>query len=237
MPVYTQYTWSDLRSLLADSYADVPFWTPDEALLAFNEGLSVWNLLTGMWQQRELQASVPGAIRYTVSTSLLQHTRITYNNLPLSPTSRYDLTHARPQWRTDTSVTGGGVPTHPMLWAPISLRSFYIWPADGNMAGGLITLDGIAATPVLVEDADTLDLGREHVRILLGYALHVLTLTKGGPFFQATAPLFQAFLAAAVEQNGQLKTSVAFRRFMGLDDRGFKPLRGEATRLDSLVQS
>ena len=234
---YTQYTWSALRHLLAERYADVPFWTPAEALLAFNEGLCVWNLLTAEWQTRETIPTTLGTIFYTTSASLLQHTRITYNSLPMSPSNREDLEHARYQWRGDTTLTGAPVPTRPMLWVPISLRSFYIWPSDAAINGGLLTVDGVAATPVLVDDADQLDLGRERVTVLLDYALHVLTLTKGGAFFQATLPLYQAFLAAAVEENSQLKTSLLFRRAMGLDDRGFKPLRGAPTELEKLVQS
>ena len=35
--------------------------------------------------------------------------------------------------------------------------------------------------------------------------------------------------------NGQIKSSQAFRRIMGLDDRGLKPLRGVPTRIDQLA--
>lgn len=235
--MYRAITWSEIRQRLRERYDQKPFWTPTEALLAFNEGLSVWNLATGRWRTRETIPTTLGTYLYSVSTALLQHTRVTFNGLPMTSSNREDFNQGRYQWRSDTTLTGRPVPDRPMLWAPISLRSFYIWPADGEAVNNGLVIDGVAATPVLVEDADFLDLGDEELNVLLGYALHVLTLTKGGSFFSDTLPLFKAFLAAAAETNGQIKASQVFRRYMGLDDRGMQPLRGVATAMDALAGS
>jgi hypothetical protein len=120
------------------------------------------------------------------------------------------------------------------LWAPVSLRAVYIWPADA-VANNTLLFDGVAATPVLVEDGDPIDLGDELLGVLLGYGLHALAFKKGGPYFQATVPYFQAFLKFAGEENGQLKTSKLYRRWMGLDRRDQKPLRGAPTLIDQVV--
>lgn len=233
---YTTQTWSSLRDRLADRYEHTPFWTPEEALIAFNETLYVFNIMTGRWKRRETLLTVANQYLYTLSASMLYRMRMTVTNLPLSPSSREELNNGRPRWRSETTISGGDVPTRPMLWAPISLRTFYLWPADA--VGGLtLTIDGVAATPVLVEDGDTLDLGDEHLNVLLGCALHVLTFTKGGAFFTATEPLWKAFLAACAEENGQIKTSMTYRRIMGLDRRDLKPYRGASTRLDSSPQA
>jgi hypothetical protein len=212
------------------------FWSESELLVAFNEALSVFNLATAYFHTRITLPTVAGQYDYVLSASMLYRTRMTYNSLPMSPSNREDLNHGRYQWRSDTTLTGRPVPDRPMLWVPIDLYLFYIWPADAA-GGGTLTVDGVAATPVLVEDGDTVDLGEELLTTLLGYSVHVLSFKKGGPAFQATMPLFQTFLAEAAEMNDQIKTSQIYRRVMGLDDRGFKPLRGTPTRLDQLVKA
>ena len=231
---YVQYTWSEIRARLQERFESKIFWDDAEALVAFNEGLSVWNWATAYWHRRVTLLTVANQLDYVLPTSMLYRTRMTFNSLPMSPSNREDLNNGRYQWRSDTTLTGAPVPTRPMLWAPIDLSMFYLWPADA-VGGNTITVDGVSATPVLVEDGDTVDLGEELLTTLLGYALHALSFKKGGPAFQATMPLFQAFLAEAAEQNRQIKTSQVYRRFMGLDDRGFKPFRGTANVIDQLA--
>jgi hypothetical protein len=108
----------------------------------------------------------------------------------------------------------------------VSLRSVYLWPADAG--GTVITVEGIAATPVLSDDGDTIDLGTEQLDALLGYALHALSFKKGGAAFAATEDLFKAFLAAAADKNDLITTSTTYRRVMGLDHRDLKPIRSAA---------
>lgn len=231
---YTAYTWSAIRQDLKESYEQKLFWDDDEALVAFNESMYVWGIATGYWRRRITMLTVANQRDYVLPTTMTYRMRMTYNELPLTPSSRPDLDNSRYQWRSDTTATGAPVPTRPMIFVPIDLYLFYLWPADA-VGGGTLTVDGVSATPVLVEDGDTVDLGEELFSTLLGYALHALSFKKGGPWFQATMPLFQGFLAEAAEINGQIKTSQAFRRVMGLDDRGLKPLRGVPTRLDQLA--
>lgn len=228
---YTTQTWSAIRERLKAKYERVPFWTDEEALIAFNEGLRTFNLLAAKWRTRETIATTAGTYLYTATTAILANARITFNSLPLTPSSREDLNNSRPYWRAELTTTGRDVPTRPMIWARISVRSFYIWPADAA-GGGTLTLDGVSATPVLVEEGDTLDLGDELLNVLLGYALHSLSFSKGGEFFQATLPYWTAFLAACAEENAQLKQSLVYRRAMGQDHRDLKPYRGAPNALD-----
>lgn len=234
MPYQTQ-TWAELRERLKDRWEHKPFWDADEALAAFNEGLRFWNLLTGRWQTQATVLTVANQILYTVPTTLLYRVRVAHNGLPLSSGSREDLNLGRRTWRSETTTSGGEVPPRPMIWAPVSLRALYIWPADA-VALNTLLIDGVANTPVLVEDADPLDLGDELVNGLLGYALHAAAYKKAGPFFQATMPYFKDFLTLAAEENDQIKTSRRYRRWMGLDRRDLKPLRGSPTRLDLTVE-
>jgi hypothetical protein len=232
--MYTSLTWSEIRERLKDRVEHKPFWDAEEALGAFNEALRFYNLLTGRWTDQASILTTANQYLYTVPTALLYRTRIAHIGLSLSPTSREDLNLGRYTWRSETTASGGDVPTRPMLWAPVSLRSIYIWPADAVSNNNLL-FDGVAATPVLVEDGDTVDLGDELLGILLGYGLHALAFKKGGPYFQATLPYFRAFLKFAGEENGQIKTSKVYRRWMGLDHRDQKPLRGGSTLMDQVV--
>lgn len=224
MAGYTAITLLALQGRLQTLYESVPFWTPTEATDALNEGLRVWNQLTGRWKARIVVPTTPGAVTYTLGGSLLYRTRITWNLLPLSPASREDLNQGRPNWRQETTASGGEVPTRPLLWAPRSLRTIDLWPADALGHNSLL-VDGVAATPVLVLPTDTVDLAEADVSTLLGYALHVVSLKKGGVWFQTTFAYFKAFLQAAGEENALITTSQLYRRVLGLDSRDLKPTR------------
>jgi hypothetical protein len=190
--------------------------------------------LTGRWVAQAAIPTVASQYLYTVPTTLLYRTRIAHNGQALSPSSREDLNLGRYRWRSELTTSGGDVPTRPMLWAPVSLRAVYIWPADA-VTNNTLLFDGAAATPVLVEDGDTVDLGDELLGLLLGYGLHALAFKKGGPYFQSTLPYFRDFLKFAAEENGQLKTSKLYRRWMGQDHRDQKPLRGAPTAIEQVV--
>jgi hypothetical protein len=233
---YQAITLSAARLRLQQRYEGKPFWDNEQARLAINEALRFYNLLTGRWHGRESITTVTTlAYLYSTSASMLYRMRMTFNGYPVHSTSREGLNDLRRSWRAESTTTGGEVPTRPLFWAPVSLRSFYLWPTDAAGSNTLL-IDGVATTPVLVDDADYVDLGDDDLTILLGYALHVLTFSKGGAVFANTLPLYRAFLAAAAEENGVIKTSMTYRRAMGLDHRGLKPLRGVPTRIDDFVQ-
>jgi len=229
------FTWSEIRTRLRARVESKFFWPDQDLLDAFNEGLYFLNLCTGQWRARITLPTVANQLEYVLPASMVYRMRITYNDLPLTSGNREDQNNARYQWRTDTTATGAPVPTRPMIWIPIDLYLFYLWPRDA-VGGGTLTVDGVSATPVLVEEADTVDLGEEHLTPTINYALHALLFKKGGPAWQATMPLLQQFLAEMSDINQQIKTSQAFRRLMGLDDRGFKPLRGVPTRVDQFAE-
>ncbi len=231
---YTATTWSDLRQDLQASYDGSPFWDNQEALDAVNEALLLFNLLTGTWRRTVTLPTIANQYEYVLPATVLYRTRLTFNSLPLSASSREEFNLGRPRWRTETTLSGGDVPTRPMLFAPISLQLIYIWPADA-VGGGTLSVDGISNTPVLIEDGDTVDLGNEQMSTLLDFALHILTFKKAGSAFAATQPAFKAFLVAAAEKNSLIKTSTVYRRVMGLDRRDLKMLTGVATDLDQIA--
>lgn len=231
---YISLTWSELRERLKDRTDCVPFWSADELLDATNESLRLWNVLVGQWRRQAVVPTVANQYLYALPSTLLYRTRVTFTSLPLSSSSREELNLGRPRWRSETTTTGGDVPTRPTLFAPVSLQSIYIWPADA-VGGTNLLVDGVSVTPVLVEDGDTLDLSSDTIDPILGLAQHILTFKKAGEAFSLTEPLFKAFLKAAAEQNSLIKTSTVYRRAMGLDQRALKPFRGVPTELDQIA--
>ncbi len=223
---YQATTLARLKQTLAARVDGAIFWTEEEARLALNESLRDWNLLVGRWRTRVLLSSaapvlgVP-VVEYTLPSSLTYGMRVRYQNNPaLVPTSLIELELARPQWRLETVASGGDVPTLPIHWAPQSLQTIVIWPATATSGVNDILVDGVAATPVLVEDGDFADIGEEDLDFLIvDYAQHIMAFKEGGPRWRATLPMLTEFLQAAAASNGLLKRSQAYRRVAGLDRR------------------
>jgi hypothetical protein len=234
---YTTVTLAELKVGMTQRWDEAIFWTDEEARLAINEALRDWNLMVGRWSRRLTLNTGAGTVEYALGATLIYGTRVKVGTVPLIPTSILELDLGRPTWRSETTASGGDVPTTPTLWAPVSIQRIAIWPAtSGAIVGGLI-VDGVANTPVLIEDADPVDIGEELHDTLLDYALHVAAFKEGGARWQATLEYFTTFLQAAAEENALLKTSKAFRRFAGLDRRwDMQPTRGVATELDGIVE-
>lgn len=214
---YNSVDLTTLRTRLKERYDSVPFWTDDEARRALNETLRVWNAITGFWRQRVNATANMNDPYVTLDGTMVHRTRVELNNVPLDPTSVFELDCVHPNWRGETVASGGSVPTTPVLWAPISMTLFVIWPASDVVQSNAIQVDGVRATPILVNAGDFVDIGEEEFSTLLGYAVHRLTLKLGGPRFQATMPLYKQFLAAAAERNDHFAASSFYRRVMGLD--------------------
>lgn len=233
---YAVISLAQLKVDMRDQWDGAIFWTDEEARLALNEALRDWNLLVGRWHRRLTLSTGAGTVDYALGATLIYGTRVRIDALPLHPTSILELDLGHPTWRSETTASGGAVPTVPTLWAPISLRQIAIWPATVGAGVNNLLVDGVAATPVLGEDADTVDLGEELHDPLIAYALHVAAFKEGGARWAATLPAFTAFLQLAAEENSLLKTSKAYRRFAGLDRRrDLQPTRGVATQIDDLA--
>lgn len=210
---YTTVTLTDLETALADRYEGVPYWTAEEARLALNEGLRVWNAGTGFWKRPFLGQTIPGDPYVALTGSMVQSTRVTWNGVPLEKVTKADLDWTIPNWRGTTTATVGA-PDRPLYWAPLSVSLLVIYPADAAGFNALL-VDGVRATPLLVNGTDYVNLGQEEHDVLLGYALHVLSFKWGGQLFVATYPGWQAFLAAMAQRNRQLAASAFYRQVQG----------------------
>jgi hypothetical protein len=215
---YQTTTLADLTARMAQRWDQAIFWTSEEARLAINEVLRDWNLLTGRWRRRLTLSTGAGAVEYALGATMTYGMRVV-STKPLTPSSILELDLGRPTWRSETTASGGDVPTVPTIWAPISLQRIAIWPATVAAGVNNLLVDGVANTPVLVEQADLVDVGEEILDYLVDMALHVAAFKEAGPRWRSTQKYFDAFLQAAMEENGLLKANQAFRRWAGLDRR------------------
>lgn len=213
---YTAVTLATLQSQLGDRWEDVPFWTDEEARLALNEALRVWNLLTGQWKRRVTQTTTANTVWYTLPSMIIANARVEFNGRPLEQTSLTELDNGRPNWENEKTNSGGSVPTRPALWAPAGLTLMAIWPADAAGSNSLV-IDGVRATPTLARTDDYIDIGQEELNAILGYALHAVSLKAGGSIFRATLPHYKTFITAAADKNDRLRASNMYRWAMGLD--------------------
>jgi hypothetical protein len=67
-----------------------------------------------------------------------------------------------------------------------------------------VTLDLIPNTPVPAIDADFVQVGREHIDIILDYAEHLAAFKMGGQEFKATMPHYKRLMQMAVNNNHRL---------------------------------
>jgi hypothetical protein len=219
---YQQVTLADLQAQLAARTDTNPWWTPEEARLALNEGLRIWNAATGRWVTKFPLRPVPNDPFVPLVGNVALPLRVLWNNIPLEKCGQNDLDYGFPGWRGATIATPGA-PYRPVYWAPISLNLLVLYPAVDGITTAL-EVAAVQQTPLLVNPGDFIDLGQEEHDLLLGYALHVLTFSIGGQRFQLTLPKLKAFLEAAGAQNRQFAATSWYRRFLGLDaQRWFRP--------------
>lgn len=222
---YESITRADLRLRLQEKVEAVPFWTDEEANLAINESLRVWNSLTGYWKERVVVHTIPNDPFLALPGSVVYNTRIAFNEKPLALSSLTDMDYGRRWWQGERTTDGGTVPIEPRVWIPISVQLIAIWPVDADGYNSL-TVDGVTRTPVLTDDDDYVDIGLEELSTLLGYCLHILTLKEGGPRFQSTIGVYRAFIQAAAMRNDVFRASSFYRHFMGLDTKRLaEPIR------------
>lgn len=212
---YQSITLATLRARLQDRYTGDPFWSAQEATDALNEALRQFNLYTGYWRGPAAVVTTAGSPFILVPGTLTYRTRVTRVGLALTRKSIVEWYRTKRGWRTQTTASGSPVPSTIREWAPVGLSAIAIWPID-PAGGTALTIEAVRITPVLVLDADFLDLGNEELRLILGEALYVLSF-KRPSILQELQPQHQQFLQGCLERNDQLRASAYYRKVLGLD--------------------
>jgi hypothetical protein len=213
---YQRIRFSALKQMAMGRLGNVSFYNRDtEIPLYINEALRMWNVATWQWRGSYSWPTVPNQIFYTISAQILKPLRITYNGSPLDLTSLFSLDNGAHGWQADSSI--------PDSWFPVGLTQIGLHPADSAGANTLL-VEGVVKAPVLLLDADYLDLGDWQVQAILDYVQHVAALKQGGEEFKATEAQLKNFVESAGLQNAKFKASAIYRRYMGLDlDLGLNP--------------
>lgn len=219
---YASITRAQLRTLLDNQLDNLSstFWRTDEKNQIIQDGLRFWNLLTGYWKARVTILTTASTVWYAVPGTIVSGLRVSWQGYTMSPTSFHDLDFGRPQWESETTTSGGDVPTRPTSWVIAGLNIVGIWPADAAGNSQLV-LDGIAATPILANDGSTVDIGQDELNSLLNYLQHIASFKEGGKEFTATGDEFKQFLTAAGQRSAILRASATYRKYLGLDKSRF----------------
>lgn len=216
---YQQITRAQLRTRVIERLGALgpTFYRSDELNRYIQEGLRMWNLLTGYWKTRALLTTpVSPSPWFMLPGTITSNMRVAFNQSPLSPTSIHAMDMGRGAWESETTATGGDVPTTPAVWAVGSVNMIAIWPTDA-VGGNSLELDGIASTPILSTDASFVDIGQDELNQLLDFIEHIALFKEGGQEFQQSQALFQSFLRGASTRNALMMASAKFRTWMGLD--------------------
>jgi hypothetical protein len=240
---YANTTLSQLLTRLAERTEGAVFWSASSATLALTEAIRLWSLFTGLSRLTVTVSSVATdpANPYIelVSPARPQFLKVTRVRVPspareLNPTSLAGLDASFPGWEAQTTLTSP-IATAPRYWAPAGMGRIAIFPADAPISAGgngprSLAVDAIACANILVAPTDFLDIGDEDLTALLGYALHVLSFSKGADALRTTRPLYLAFLKAAADRNAVFAASSFYRKIIGQDwTRMAQPLRAASS--------
>lgn len=182
------------------------FWKAPEKRYAINEGIRVWNALTGQWS-RTFQIPTTGDVFYQTPKQILSLQRVKWGTSLLEMSSLFELDNWITNWQ-------GAAPGTPKQWVPLALNMFAVYPPPA--AGGWLNLEGVAVAPYLGNDAEFLDLGDEEVGRVLDYAHFYLTLKEGGAELKTATALLLGFVESAVLRNKRLGAVGYFRKYLGL---------------------
>lgn len=227
MTAFQNTTLATLQARLAERYDGQVFWTADQARRAINEGLRIWNLITGAWRGSSAGLlTLPGDPYLFVGGTVEKVTQVKIGTRVLNPVSLQQLDQLSRNWEG----TSAPAATSCRYWAPVGLSVIALSPADAFPAQQAITVDGVVAAPILVNVGDFLDLGDEEINTLLGYALHVLSFAKGIAAMAATRPLYIAFIKSAADRNAVFAASSIYRKMIGIDFTRFAlPMKNDQT--------
>lgn len=243
---YTSQTLGDLLTALAARYEGSPFWSADDARRAINEGLRIYNLITGIYRgETDPLTLIPEDEHFRVSGNVIKVTRVWVvgQPRPMTMTSIAALDRVASNWsQLNTQLPNVRVQWPvPSFWAPIGLTEIVIFPrvaqADFLVAPVQVRVSGVVNAPILNSPSDPVNLGLEETSTLLGYALHTLSFAKGAEALAKTKPLLVAFYRACALRSATFAASSLYRQMTGYDRlRAYAPMvESEVERINTTV--
>lgn len=204
MANYNLFTLSQLRDLLTARVGNNSvFWISQEKTYAINEALNVWQIMVGEWTLG-ITMVADGSTFYSVPTQIAAIQRILFGGIPLTMASLNELDMGFLGWQ--------GVNDDPQMWTLNGINLFGLSPQPSS---GVITIEGISETPVLINDADYVMLGDEQLNRILDYAEHYCSFKEGAREFDSSQSGFNLFIQAASKRNSNLLATALYREWMG----------------------
>jgi hypothetical protein len=121
--------------------------------------------------------------------------------VPVMADAVENLDRYLPGWEVASPVTA------PLIIA-YSGQNLIAYPSP-NAAN--ITVYVVASADLPVADTDTIQLGREVMDAIIGYAQHTASFKMGWAEFSATMPLFKAIVQLAAKRNAKVRAMSTFR--------------------------
>lgn len=225
---FQRVTLAQLRAQLLDRLGSSgSFWGTEELNAAINEGISVWQMLTGEQVTTITQTiSTTAANLFDVSTThangkVLSVLRIApANTASLREMSVYELDQGFYGWRTETASSTA---QRPEYWAPLGLTKFFIYPRSGATNVVLNVQAYYDHTP-LSSDASYIDMDEASLSKVLSFVQALLMFKQGIPEgTDNTQALREMLLEAAASKNSEVTKFALYRAYMGQDDSKGEP--------------
>lgn len=205
------YSSVTLNQFLDEAWSRVnnrQFYNDDELIRYINEGLCMWQLMTGYWRDSVDIKTEGGRIWYDVSPYLLKVLRVEYNGTPLMKDNVFSMDWCKGLWEF-------GQASAPTRWFPMSLNYIGINPSAGG--GETLTLTGLSHAPTFTTHNDTVNINRWIVDPILDYVQHIASIKSGGNELTATTRLYRSFVDAAAKQNNKMRLTSIYRKTLGED--------------------
>ena len=212
-----------LRTRLFERVDTSQHWVDAEALIKINDAIRFWNVLTGYWRAPQTKIIQPAGDPYNFlagdMTWPMRMQLATGTQRLVEKTSLAALDMGLPGWEGQ-SIGDTGVPDRLTFWAPRALQFFVVWPKPATPPAGTavtVIFDGIAETPVLVNDGDFIDAEDDILDHLLDYAAHLLQFKDGGPKFFSTVDTYARLIGLAGDYNAQLRATTIYKEALSKD--------------------
>lgn len=225
---FQNITLANLQALVAARLQNPLFFSQAEVNYALNQAIRDFQLGTAFWVGRFVMPTLAAKPIYNIGTTpafqvngvtqLLMPLRMSFNGLPIDPCSLDDLDNGYPGlpgWQLTTTATPGA-PTQPILWSPVGISYFAIYPADaaGNNS---LQVDGVLRAPVLVNQGDFINIDSSNVPPLVSEAICTLSTKRGGVAFQKAQAGHAEFMRMCAAMNSHIKAVAQFREYMAID--------------------
>ena len=195
---------------------------PDDFAWAIQWG-ALADLLSKDGPSRDYARSLYCERRYRLGVAAMLErqtiTDVTINGQPMKFTTIGALDSGRLYWQNRSAAI-------PLYAAPVGANMIVLADPPSSACNLVVRILRNAPVPTLGYGAEFVQVGREFLDMILGYAVHLSMFKIGGTEFAATTHLANAMFDAAAEFNARLRESSAFEEVRFSDHQSGPSRRG-----------